>query len=187
MKVYGGDQMDEKIYRIRVNLKSGEIEVEGDKEFVKEEIRELIEKVRDVTTHTKFETEEKHTKIIEDEVSTVSVIKGPPKEVPYESFVELYKSFNPRTKQEISLIAIYWLNKIVGKEKVTPDDVKKLLKDASISKPSNIARDMRELASGKKAYLIKISGTSKGKIPEYKISMTGEEYIKYRLKRGNET
>ncbi len=29
-------------YRIKINLQSGEIEVEGDKEFVKEEIRNLL-------------------------------------------------------------------------------------------------------------------------------------------------
>ncbi len=34
--------MDEKTYRIKVNLESGEIEVEGDKEFVKTEIKILL-------------------------------------------------------------------------------------------------------------------------------------------------
>ena len=178
--------MDEKTYKIRVNLKSGEIEVEGDKEFVREEIRELIEMVRDTTTYTKFETEETHAKSTEDKVSIVSAMEEPQKEIPYESFAELYKAFAPKAEQEKSLIAVYWLNKKEGREKVTPKDVENLLRNASISLPSNISRDLKVLAGGKKAYLIKISEKSlKGKTSEYRISMSGEEYIKSRLKREN--
>ncbi len=172
--------MDKNTYRIKVKLKNAEVEVEGDKEFVREEIRKLIEVINVITG---IETEETHTNGTENKVSTVNTIKEPQKEILYESFAELYKVFKPKTKQEISLIAVYWLNKIKGKDKVTPNDVKMLLKDASIPEPSDIARDMRVLASGSKAYLIKMSETSRGKIPEYKISMSGEEYIISRLNK----
>ena len=175
--------MEEKTYRIRINLSNGEIEVEGDKEFVKEEIRELIGEVKDIAIiPTKFETET-HTQKTEGEVPGVSDIEITQKGIPYESFAEFYKAFEPKKEQEKSLIAVYWLNKMEGREKVTPKDVKILLKSASISLPSSISRDMRILSSGKKAYLIKMG--KKGKTPEYKMSMTGEEYIRSGLKKEN--
>ena len=77
-------------------------------------------------------------------------------EIPYESFAEFYKTFNPKSEQDKSLIAVYWLNKKLGKEKVTPKDVSNLLREASIPLPSDIARDMRILSGAKKAYLIKL-------------------------------
>lgn len=171
------------MYRIKINLRNGEIEVEGDKEFVKEEIRHLIEEMGQLKIIQRgFKPK------IEEEISekTEEVAIHHPavtEEVPYESFAELYKAFDPKKEQEKSLIAVYWLNKKLGKEKVTPKDISNLLTDASIKLPSSISRDLRVLAGGKKAYLVKLSKTAKGKTPEYKISMTGENYIKSRLQK----
>ena len=181
--------MDEKTYRIKVNLKSGEIEVEGDKEFVKEEIRNLIEEMKQlkiIQSEFKSKIEEEISEEIRSSEKIEEVAAHYPaviEKIPYESFAELYKDFYPQKEQEKALIAVYWLNKKLGKEKVAPKDVSSLLTDASIKLPSSISRDLRVLASGKKAYLIKLSKTAKGKTPEYKISMTGENYIKARLQK----
>ncbi|AKG91315.1 hypothetical protein GAH_01388 [Geoglobus ahangari] len=165
-------------YRIKVNLKNGEIEVEGDKEFVKDEIEKLLERIVakfSLASSLEMDKDKKDVLTQSGAVTEQNML--------FESFAEFYKAIDPKKEQDKSLIAVYWFNKFEGKDAVTPKDVVEILKDAGVPLPSNISRDLRELASGKKAYLIKVN--VKGGRPAYKLSMTGENYVN-KLLRVNE-
>ncbi len=168
--------MEERRYRIRINLQSGEIEVEGDKEFVKEEIKILINEVTNIfgklSNKGRMEADEK--------VDTYNKHKSIKENLPYESFAEFYKIISPEKGLDKILLAAYWLDIKEGMEEIRPKDVENLLKNARVTPPASIARDMGILAGGQKAVLIKL------KRGAYKVSNTGREEVERLLKEALE-
>ncbi|HDD44125.1 MAG: hypothetical protein DRO88_12250 [Promethearchaeia archaeon] len=167
--------MEERIYRIKINLKSGEIEVEGDKEFVKGEMKNLINEIKNfLETEPSIQVLQKSERI-----QKTHAYKEPAhvaENLTYGSFAEFYKVLSPKKGQDKILVAAYWLDVKEGMKEIKPKDVENLLKNARITPPKSIGRDMSILASGKKAVLLKL------KRGVYSVSDTGRKQIEDILK-----
>jgi hypothetical protein len=107
--------MNEQTYKIRVNLSNKEIEVEGDKEFVREEIRVLLKEI----SRTSFE----HT--IPEEPSDVDISEEQTsEEKPYIKDFINWK--NPNGAIQTAVALAYYLYKYEDKETFNKEDIKKL-------------------------------------------------------------
>ena len=157
--------MTEQNYRVRIKLGEVEIEAEGDKEFVEKHIEDFKKEMPKIAKE--LPSKEK------------AVISEIPKErVEFEklSLPEFYKQKQPKDHNETVVVFAYWLTKKEGEEEFAPRDIDSCFNEIGITKPTNTPRNMKTLASGKKAYLIR-----REKRGRYKLSMTGEEFIEKEL------
>lgn len=108
--------MEEKTYRIKINLKNGEIEVEGDKEFVKAEVEILIEKLREsIVKQASYERD----------ISEI-VTKKPEIQEKKPHIKEFINEKKPSGGLQTAVVLAYYLNKYEGKETFTKGDLKNI-------------------------------------------------------------
>jgi hypothetical protein len=164
--------MIEQNYRIKIKKGDTEIDIAGDKNFVEKHIEKY-----------KKEVFEPSKKISDEEISPIREGKKKESGLDEISLSEFYKKKKPKDYKkhdENILIFSYYLSEIEKNEEFSPKNIEDCYEETSIPKPSNTARDMKSLASGKKAYLIK---SSRG---IYKLSAIGKELVKNELPRKNE-
>lgn len=156
--------MENKMYRIKINLQSGEIEVEGDKEFVKTETKELLDRLQKLSIRR---PPVKETTEIEE------VEQGKAEEAkPYiKEFIEEKK---PKGALQTAVVLAYYLTKYEGKETFTREDMKKMWTVSGQKPPKNIWQAMID---GKNRYGW-YEEVSKG---EYKISLHGIYFVEHEL------
>jgi len=131
--------MEEKKYRIKINLKNGEIEVEGDKEFVKAEVEILIEKLQE--SFIKQLSYEEDVPEIETKKSETLGKK------PY--IKEFINEKKPSGGLQTAVVLAYYLFKYDGKETFTKEDLKKIWA-ASGQKPTK--KMWQSVIDGKNRY-----------------------------------
>ena len=105
-------------YRIKINLQSGEIEVEGDKEFVKKEIIELLEKLE-----TKYIPEKNVQAVSEQSDETKELLETEKQKIYIKDFVV---QKDPKNAQEAIVVMAYYLSKFENKETFSAEDLKTL-------------------------------------------------------------
>jgi hypothetical protein len=144
--------MTESNYKIRYKKGDFELEIQGDKEWVEQKLKELTE-----------------SEMVASEVLTskTKTISG--------SLVEFLKSKgNPRSHTDKATIFSYWL---FHKEKMNCyniDDIEKCYDEARITKPKNITDVMNKIQ--KKGYVKPVPKEKNGK-KAWIITQTGEEYV----------
>ena len=156
--------MDEKTYRIKVNLKSGEIEVEGDKEFVKTEIKILLEELQ------KFPV--RYTPVKEPSQIEEKEEKETEEGKPY--IKEFIEEKNPSGAMQTAVVLAYYLTKYEGKETFTKEDIKKIWIASGRKPPKKI---WQSVIDGKNRYQW-FEEVSRG---EYKLSPHGIYFVENEL------
>lgn len=160
--------MEEKTYRIRINFRSGEIEVEGDKEFVKAEVEALIEKLQEsFIKHPSYEGN-----IFESET------KKPETQEKKPHIKEFISEKRPSGGLQTAVVLAYYLRKYEGKETFTKEDLKNIWA-ASGQKPTK--KMWQSVIDGKNRYRW-YEEVSRG---VYKISPHGIYFIEEELPKGN--
>ena len=166
------------MYRIKINLRNGEIEVEGDKEFVKTEIRALLEKlnkIRDV-----IQEEHITRDILEQSEEIETISEGMTEINQFDALSEFFKCKKPKKVWEKALVVAYWITCKENRDEFSPRDISERLKSIGIKPPGNPGDVLKKLSSAKKAYLLK--GSSRGK---YKLGMLGREYVENQLPKSD--
>ena len=143
-------------FRIRIKKGDFEIEVQGDKKWVEEKLKELM-------------------KIEITSPSSLSVLPSPiPSGLP-DSIVEFLKlKGNPNTHTEITMIFSYWLTKKEKTKIFNFLDIERCYEEALISKPANITDVMN--ANQRKGYL-RASPEKKDGKKAWIMTLTGERYV----------
>ena len=154
--------MEAKTYKIRINLSDGEIEIEGDKEFVKSEIKELLEELYIRYVHPKEPSQ------------TLKKEEGETQEKPY--IKEFIKEKNPAGSLQTAVVLAYYLWKYEGKETFTKDDIKKIWIASGQKPPKNI---WQSVIDGKNRYQW-FEEVSRG---EYKLSPHGIYFVENELSK----
>jgi hypothetical protein len=157
--------MVEQNYRIRIKFGEVEIEAEGDKDFVEKHIEEFKKEMPRIA-------KELPSKEVTQEISGKRV------ELERLSLAEFYKQKQPKDHNETIVVFAYWLTKREKQQEFTPKAIEACYSQIAITKPANVPQFMKTLASGKKAYLQR--GDRRG---QYKLSMTGEEFVEKELPR----
>ncbi|RKX56108.1 MAG: hypothetical protein DRP29_09895, partial [Thermodesulfobacteriota bacterium] len=156
--------MEQKTYKIRINLQNGEIEVEGDKEFVETEIKTLLEefqKLRKV-----YASLEESAQLEKEQKSILKEKK------PY--IKEFVKEKNPSTAQETAVVLAYYLKEYERKETFNAEDIKKIWTASGWKPPKKI---WQSVIDGKNRYQW-FEEVSRG---EYKISPHGIYFVENEL------
>jgi len=151
--------MAEQNYRIRIKQGEVEIEVEGDKGFVEKHIEEFKKELPKVA----------------EELPTKEVLKIP-KGGALEglSLAEFYKQRQPKTDMEVAMVIAYYLTSSEGREEFTNQEIEE--EAAKLGpKLSNPARTLKDAATGRKAYVRKIS---KGK---WTLTTEGKSFVEKEL------
>ncbi len=160
--------MEEKIYRIKINLQSGEIEVEGDKEFVKTEIERLLDKLQ--KRHIKYPLARETAEIGKVEEGKFEGKK------PY--IKEFIKEKKPNGALQTSVVLAYYLTKYERKETFTKEDMKKMWTVSGRKPPKKI---WQAVVDGKNRYGW-YEEVSRG---EYKISPHGIYFVEHEIPKKN--
>lgn len=162
--------MTEQNYKIRIKIGEDEIEAQGDKEFVEKHVEEFKKKMPKIAKE--LPRDEK-----------IATPETPKEKVELEglSLAEFYKQKQPKDHNEEVVVFAYWLTKKEKREEFEPKDIGSCYNEISLPKPTNIPLTMKTLAGGKKAYFIR--GDKRG---QYKLSMTGKEFVEKELPRKSE-
>lgn len=155
----GGLTMLEANYSIRYKKGDIEIEVQGDKEFVEEKFKELLE-FKSVT-------------VSEETVSPPST-KSQERTGKRMSLAEFLKTKNPKGHDDTILVFGYFIEKIEGASLFNVDDIKKCYRDAKIPPTKNIPTYTTILT--KKGYVMD-AGDKKDNKKAWVLTKSGEEYI----------
>ncbi len=158
--------MGEKTYRIRINLTNGEIEVEGDKNFVKAETKVLIEELRKyhniyIPPKESYPIQQKQKEEMETK-----------EKKPY--IKEFIKEKKPSGAMQTAVVLAYYLKKYEGKETFTKEDIKKIWTASGQKPPKKI---WQSVIDGKNRYQW-FEQVSKG---EYKLSPHGIYFVENEL------
>ncbi|WP_456397554.1 hypothetical protein [Desulfurobacterium sp.] len=134
--------MEEKTYRIRINLQNGEIEVEGDKEFVRAEVEILIEKLQKL--RDPFIKQPSYDR----EISEIET-KKPEIQEKKPHIREFINEKRPSGGLQTAVVLAYYLYKYEGKETFTKEDLKDIWA-ASGQKPTK--KMWQSVIDGKNRY-----------------------------------
>lgn len=147
-------------FRIRVNVNASEVEIEGNKEFVKKYWAEL----RPILAETSLPAEP--AKPIEEHTTPIGE-KADANGLP-DSFGEFFNGFEDLSQNDLALVAAYYIQKAISEDGVfTTREVNDLLKDHG-EKLSNASTCIRRNCSAKRAFKY-----GKG----FRVSNTGEQFI----------
>ncbi len=160
--------MVEQHYKIRIKQNGVEIEVEGDKEFVEKHIEEFKKEIPKIAKGLSLKKK-----------PVVSEIPKEKLELEKLSLAEFYKRKQPKEDLEVALTIAYYFRFHNGKEEFSNKQIKKETQNL-IHKLSNIPGTLKNAASGKKAYVTKVS---KGK---WKLTLDGEELVEKKLPKISE-
>lgn len=155
----------------RVNVRNGEIEIQGSEEFIERQIQQLESTLE--TILQLFEVVEKEEELVEgvpeeEPREPITADKGVP-----DSFLEwLYKFPKNVNDQEKALIAGYFLQHNSADNRFLSSDVPKLLRDNGVTiQNSNV--QLRRLAA--KRLIIPVGRS--GRRTFYRVSQQGQEYL----------
>ncbi len=163
--------MDSIKYRIRVNLTDKEIEVEGDKDFVKEEIKALLEAIKEISLKPPKSTYSEETSEIEDvKVQNIG-------DKPY--IKDFIAQKNPSGSLQTAVTLACYLYKYEGKNTFNKDDIKKIWVASGKKPPKKI---WQAVIDGKNRYQW-FEEVSRG---EYKISPHGIYFVENELPKKKE-
>ena len=158
--------MTEQNYRIRIKLGEVEIEAEGDKDFVEKHIEEFRKEMPRIA-------KELPSKEVTPEIPRERIELGKL------SIAEFYKERKPKGDIEVAVTIAYYLTVSGKREEFTNQEVKEEASKLGY-KLSNPADTLKSAASGKKAYVRKIS---KGK---WTLTLEGERFVEEELPRKSE-
>lgn len=156
--------MEGEVYKIRINLQSGEVEVEGDKEFVKTEVKMLLEELQKPTS--RYVPVKESSQIEKKEEKEIQGRK------PYiKEFIEEKK---PSGAMQIAVVLAYYLKKYEGKETFTKEDIKKIWIASGQKPPKKI---WQSVIDGKRRHQW-YEEVSRG---EYELSLHGIYFVENEL------
>ena len=154
-------------YRIRIKKGETELEVEGDKEFVKE----LFEEFK-TDMYSLPESKINSSQSIISQNGQIQLIRDK------YTLQKLYKILNPTTNLDRIIIFGYWILKAEKIEEFSINDIINYFEKFKIKKPAYITRDFRKLVNPSKGYLI--IGKTEG---YYSLSYDGIQYIEEKLNK----
>jgi len=157
--------MTDLTYKIRIKIGDIEIEVDGDKEFVVQQIKEFS---TEIPNFGKEFSSQKGT-IVTKTPNEKSKLEGI-------SLAEFYKQKKPKEDIDVALTIAYYLTSSEEREKFTNKEIKDET-DKLGYKLSNPAVTLKEAAKGKKAYVRKI-GTGK-----WALTTEGRRFVEEELPR----
>jgi len=157
--------MDEKLFRIKINLSDREIEIEGDKDFIKEELYQLLGELK-ASEETKVGTEGTYTPGEPTESS------GKNESIPYiKTFV---KEKNPQSAKDTAVVIAYYLYKYKNKPSFDKKTLEEWWRAAGAKPPKHIWQSVIDSKNENKWFEL----VSKG---EYKISTHGIYHVENEL------
>ena len=162
--------MEEKTYKIRINLSDGMIEVEGDKDFVKSEIRELLEEIQ------KYKAKYIHSK----KLSQVNEIKEEEIQENKLHIKEFIEEKKPSNSLQTAVVLAYYLWKYEGKETFTVEDLKKIWVASGQKPPKRIRQSIIDA----KRHHNWFENVSRG---AYKLSPHGIYFVENELPKNGKT
>jgi hypothetical protein len=164
--------------RIKINLNTGEFELEGSEEFVKSQISalpDIIQKVcsilpKPVETHHQIHVEEQnHAQVVLTPKLDNDVIGNIPN-----NFGEWFNRYPKKLQQgDLVLLTGYFQQKISEDNAFETSEVTNLLKEQGL-KLSNPAKFLKSLQESKLAIIFE----KRGKLNRFRISPDGESRIK---------
>ncbi|MBD3408494.1 MAG: hypothetical protein GF411_20390 [Candidatus Lokiarchaeota archaeon] len=165
--------MTERTYRIKVRTNNAEIELEGDKPFVKDTFDELRSILAGKSKLVKTAKEVPKKKPGRKPKKTAKkATKGKRTDLGNVSLTELFEKKNATRKRHSILMLAFFVNKVKGKIEFRGMDLKPLYKEISMKPPKNFSYFLRKMVDEKPKLLEK--GKKQGR---YKITDEGVEYI----------
>jgi len=162
-KIKGGKKMMEATYQMRYRKGDLEIEVQGDKEFVQEKFKELLELAIKKTSEIPI-------------VETPSSVAIPEQtEVrKKQSLAELFKVKNPKSHGDKMLLFGYYLEKFEGQSSFNLDDIEKCYFKIRTPKTKNFGPYLAQLI--RESYLMDAEEKKDNK-KAWKLTQTGLDYV----------
>ena len=162
------------ITRVKINVKSGEIEIEGSETFVEKKLAELKDLLDLVCSSLpSFAVDTADFRATEESVE--EAVKIPAKkdiQVP-ENFGEWYHKFPGKLQQtDQVLIAGYFVQDKSAGSNFKTSQANKTLKDQGI-KVSNAAASLKQLQDAKRVFVVK----KEGKLALFRVSDNGRKYL----------
>jgi len=164
--------MNEKNYKTRVKIGNVEIEVEGDKEFVKEEISSLLKQLKSIPV------EEVRPK---EEMEVMTAEKQPVLETGKPPIKEFIDEKRPSKSLQTAVVLAYYLFKFEKRETFKEEDLKKIW-IASGVKPPKKMKIRQTVTDGKSKYGW-FEKVSRG---QYKLSPHGVYFVEKELPKKKE-
>jgi hypothetical protein len=155
--------MTEQNYRIRIKLGEVEIEAEGDKDFVEKHIEEFKKEMPRIAR-------ELPSKEVTPEIPREKI------ELEKLSLAEFYKQKKPKEDMEVAITIAYYLTASEKREEFTNQEIKENASRLGY-KLTNVSDTLRRAASGKKAYVNKVT-TGK-----WALTVEGKSFVERELPR----
>ena len=160
--------------RVRIKIGKNELEIEGNEDFVKEEIEKLFEKIE--WRREEKQIEEDSRQVENKKVEENQFNESDKDEVNYEKpyIKDFANDKNPSSNQEKALVLAYYLKKYEGKEKFGVEDIKELWIVSEFKPPKYIKQTLRDVKNKKRWFERVDSGI-------YELTMHGEHFVKREL------
>jgi len=155
--------------RIKIDIKNGIFEAEGDEQFIKELYRDY-QSEKSAKTISKFIKKENNT----FEKESYSIVKDINLSMDRTTLKQFYLEKNPKSALERNVIFVYYLQKISNLEKVAIGHIYTCYKDLNIKPPEKLRQSLADTAS-KKGWL------DTGSMNNIGITLKGESFVEHEL------
>jgi len=179
--------MDERTYRIKIDLAQGLFEAEGSESFVKESFENFKAVIKDKQTpFIAPVNEEKGANRVSSKkasggrktsrISSFSIVKDLNlRQKDQKSLKDFFKEKSPATNIENNAVFVYYLEKILGINNITVDHIFTCYKEAGSRIPGNLKQSIVDTASSRYGYL---DGRDMQNI---KVAVFGENLVEHDL------
>lgn len=155
--------------RIKIDIKNGIFEAEGDEQFIKELYRDYQS---EKSAKTISRVLKKQDNAFEKE--SYSIVKDINLSMDRTTLKQFYLEKNPKSALERNVIFVYYLQKISKIEKIAIGHIYTCYKDLNIKPPAKLRQSLADTAS-KKGWLDTQSMNA------IKITLKGENFIEHEL------
>lgn len=162
--------------RVRINLASGEIEIQGSEEFVERQLSNLESLISTLSYNNRLQTQSPSSPEGKVDKETTTTTTEP--QLP-DTFGEWLNQFpDDINDSEKALIAAYYIQMKSADNEFKTFEVNKILKEQGV-KLANTSNSIKRLVSRKLAFTTR----KEGKISYYRLSKNGREHLASLLER----
>jgi len=163
--------------RVRINLASGEIEIQGSEEFVERQLSNLESLIRTVSLGRGFRPQSPSSPEVQvvDEVEGATLAGFQLPDVFGEWLSQFPRDINDNDK---ALIAAYYIQSKSATNEFKTLEVNKILQEQGV-KLANTSNSIKRLVSRKFAFTTR----KEGRVNYYRLSQTGQEHLMSLLER----
>ena len=166
--------------RVRLNLASGEIEIQGSEEFVERQLSNLESLISTLSHNNRLQTQSPSSPEdkADKETTTTTTTTTTEPQLP-DTFGEWLNQFpDDIIDSEKALIAAYYIQTKSADDEFKTSEVNKILKEQGV-KLANTSNSIKRLVSRKLAFATR----KVGKISYYRLSKNGREHLASLLER----